>query len=334
MTQTALQAGLAGFLCEVTDQPVSFQECLACARKGAPGCPMVPAVIHVAMNSTRDPQYAQKMAEQAGAEFGFSVTELLNCPRQLRLKAEVPYYEKPTAFYRMNRGTGYHNLLSQYDQGIRETPLTWKFRYRGTIVLLTGMPDLIELTPDGWLITDYKVTGSPPFGRKVNTCRRCEADLYNGDDGMTCPNCGVLRSKADIVKVYRPPQARSSHAAQVNLYALLVEKNADMLASKFGAETPRRFAGAQVAYFGDKKPVRCEVALDRNGAMSRLTAALSELVPFLPGATTMPPVLTDPDELWRCDYCPVRPACEQLHGGPVGKAAADADAEAAAIAAA
>jgi len=33
----------------------------------------------------------------------------------------------------------------------------------------------------------------------------------------------------------------------------------------------------------------------------------------------LPPVLEDVDELWRCDYCPLREVCEQHHGGPVGK---------------
>jgi len=316
MTQTATQTGLVGFLCEITDQPISFQECLACASKGAPGCSMVPAVIHVASNSIRDPQYAQKLAEQAGAEIGFSVTELLSCARQTRLKSDVPYYEKPSALYRMNRGTGYHGLLSQYTDGIREETLSWKFTFRGKSILLVGTPDMIELTPNGWLITDYKVTGNAPFGRKVNVCGRCEADLYKGDDGLTCPTCGVLRSKADISKVYRPPQARSSHAMQVNLYALLVEKNADHLARKLNAKNPKQFAGAQVVYFPDKVPVRCLVTLDRAAAMTLLKAALSALI-----SPELPPVLDVVDELWRCDYCPVRLVCEQMHGGPVGKVA-------------
>lgn len=317
MTQTMTQTGLVGFLCEVTEQPVSFQGCLACAKQGAPNCPMVPAVVHVAMNSIRDPRYAQKMAEESGADIGYSVTELLNCSRQMRLKQEVPYYEKPSGFYRMNRGTGYHHLLSGYDAGIREQTLTWKFTFRGKSILLVGTPDLVELTPDGWFITDYKVTGKPPFGRKVAVCGRCEGDTYEGEDGLTCRNCGsVLRSKPDIRRVYRPPQARSSHASQVNLYALLVEKNARKLAKILDAPQADNFAGAQVVYFGEKEPVRCTVKLNREATMAYLKVVLTELI-----QPALPPVLSDVDELWRCDFCPVRPVCEQIHGGPVGKVA-------------
>lgn len=317
MTQTMTQTGLVGFLCEVTEQPVSFQGCLACAKQGAPNCPMVPAVVHVAINSIRDPQYAQKMAEEAGADVGYSVTELLNCSRQMRLKQEVPYYEKPSGFYRMNRGTGYHHLLSRYNDGIREQTLTWKFTFRGKSILLVGTPDLVELTPDGWFITDYKVTGKPPFGRKVAVCGRCEGDTYEGEDGLTCCNCGsILRSKSDIRRVYRPPQARSSHASQVNLYALMVEKNAHKLAKILDVPQAGKFAGAQVVYFGEKEPVRCAVKLDREATMAYLKVVLAELI-----QPDLPPVLSDVDELWRCDFCPVRSVCEQIHGGPVGKAA-------------
>jgi hypothetical protein len=35
----------------------------------------------------------------------------------------------------------------------------------------------------------------------------------------------------------------------------------------------------------------------------------------------LPPVLTEPADLWQCDYCPARTECEHIHGGPVGKAA-------------
>jgi len=316
MTTATQQIGLVGFLCEVTDQAISFHDCLACARSGAPGCSMVPAAVHIAANF-RDPLYAQKLAYQAGAEIGFSVTEVINCARQTRFKQTYPYHEKPSSLYRMNRGTGYHNLLSEYPEGIREQTLSWKFTFRGRSILLVGSPDLIELTPEGWHITDYKVTGNAPFGRKVTLCGKCEGETYESKDGLTCRNCGsILHSRSDVTRVYRPPEARSSHAQQVNLYALLVEKNAESLARKLNSANPGQFAGAQVVYFPDKMPVRCFVTLDRGETMQFLKTALAALI-----APELPPILDDAEELWRCDYCPVRSVCETIHGGPVGKAA-------------
>ena len=116
--------------------------------------------------------------------------------------------------------------------------------------------------------------------------------------------------------MYRPPQARSSHALQVNLYALMIEKNAHKLANMLNVPHSNKFAGAQVVYFGEKEPVRCAVKLDRTATMNFLKVALAELI-----QPDLPTVLSEVDELWRCDYCPVRSVCEQVQGGPVGKTA-------------
>ncbi|MEW6401808.1 MAG: hypothetical protein AB1649_08420 [Chloroflexota bacterium] len=316
LATTNTQSGLAGFLCEVTDEPVSFQECLACAQRGAPGCPMIPAAIHDIASSIRDPEYANKLAKAAGADVGFSATELLTCPRQHLLKKQHAYWEKPTSMYRMGFGSGYHAALAQYPGGIREETLSWKFAVLGRSILLVGTPDHFEATPNGWFITDYKATANPPFARKVQICVHCDLDLYAGDDGPTCPNCGPLNPRsAAVSRVTRPPAARSSHVQQVNIYALLIQKNSAMLEKKHGVKTDR-FAGAQVVYLSPKTPVRCNVVLDREATLSFLKQRLTALL-----SGNLPPIISDVDELWRCDYCPVRAHCEQLHGGPVGKAA-------------
>ena len=314
VTTIATQAGLAGFLCEVTEEPVTFQECLACAQRGAPGCPMIPAVLHDITTSMRSSEYANDKAKAAGAEVGFSVTELLGCPRQYRLKKQHPYWEKPSSMYRMAFGSGYHAALAQYPDGIKEQTLTWKFTFLGKSVLLVGTPDFINATPNGWYILDYKETGNPPFGHKVPICVHCDLDLYKGDDGLMCPNCGALSPRsAAVARVFRPPQARSSHVSQVNLYALLIEKNAALLEEKYGVKASG-FSGAEIVYLSPKTPVRCDARLDRDTTLSLLKAKLTALL-----SNNLPPVLDDVDELWRCDYCPVRAHCEQAHGRPVGK---------------
>jgi len=275
---------------------------------------MVPAVILAAISSIRDPNYADNLAVQAGADIGFSVTELLGCPRQTRLKAENPYYEKPSSMYRMNRGTGYHAMLAASStSGIAEKTLTWKFTYRGKSVLLVGTPDLIEWTPQGWYITDYKVTGKAPYGSKIPKCPHCGGDVYKDGKDFYCTTCIAHVKNRHAPRVYIPPQARSSHVDQVNLYALLIEKNLRLLQSLFPQATAT-FAGAQIVYLPDDKPVRIQVNLDRDAAMALLKSRLAALL-----ATDLPPVLEEVDELWRCDYCPVRAICEQHHGGPVGK---------------
>jgi len=315
-TRTSARTGLVGFLCEVTEEPVTFNECLVCAQRGAPGCPMVPAVIHDIASSVRNSEYANNLAKEHGADIGFSAIELVGCPRQHVLKKRHAFWEKPSAMYRMAFGSGYHAALAKYPGGVREQALTWKFQFLGKTVLLVGTPDFFYRAPSGWHISDYKVTANPPFGHKVPICVHCDLDLYKGDDGLMCPNCGALNPRSSAVaRVYRPAQARSSHILQVNLYALLIEKNAALLEKEYGlkAET---FAGAQIVYLSPKTPVRCNVKLDRNIAMAFLKARLNSLL-----TNDLPPVLDEVDELWRCGYCPVRAHCEQAYGGPVGKQA-------------
>jgi len=316
--------GLSGFLCEVTDKPITFHDCLACSQGSPTGCPMIPAVIHASITSIRPPEYALNLAHQAGAEIGFSVTELISCPRQTRLKAEHPWYEKPSAMYRMNRGTGYHAILSASAavlkaQGatiIEEQTLKWKFTFRGKSILLIGTPDLIEWRDKGFIIFDYKVTGKPPFARRIMICPHCGEPVSKiTERRYFCAHCQIEMKSTLVERMYQPPQPRSSHVMQVNLYALLIEKNMPLIQEQI-PQADAVFYGAQIVYLPDDKPVPCEVDLDRDRTMIFLKGRLTALT-----GPNLPPILQDPDEIWKCGFCVVRSFCEQIHGGPVGKEA-------------
>ena len=59
-----------GFICEVTTNPVTPTECLACARAGPlPGCPMSAPVVKGILDGLRPD------------DFGLTVTTLLGCAR-------------------------------------------------------------------------------------------------------------------------------------------------------------------------------------------------------------------------------------------------------------
>ena len=303
--------GLAGFTCEVTEESVSFQECLAGAKAGAPGCPLgIPAVLHNIVSNLRPTDYAQQRAQDAGADLGYSVTEVIGCTRQTRLKAQHPYWEKPSGHYRMAFGSGYHAALSEYPHAIVEKTLSWKFPILGQEVLITGTPDIVYPLQGGWRIGDYKVTGSLPFGKKVKMCVACGLELIPSDDGPACSHCGPLSVRSSAVySVWKPPQARSSHAWQVNLYNLLIERNAQTLGLNGQGQT------AEIYYLSQKTPMRCEVHLDKDATLAFLKSQLTQLL-----APDLPAPLTASDEdAWRCDYCPLRAECESLHGGAVGK---------------
>lgn len=154
---------------------------------------MVPAIIHDIASSVRSPEYANELAKKAGAEVGFSATELLGCPRQYRLKKQHPYWEKPSGMYRMTFGSGYHAALSTYTGGITEQTLTWKFKLLGKSVLLVGT----QLHRADRTVGISPTTRSPaihPLDGKFRFCNHCDLEMYKGDDGLTCPNCGPLNA--------------------------------------------------------------------------------------------------------------------------------------------
>ena len=292
--------GFAGFLCEVTGDPVAPTDCLACARKGAPGCPMFPAAIESIIDSMRPQDHAmQKAAQIGGADFAISVTELVYCPRKYLLQRQFPYYERPTAYWRMLRGTGIHELLARAGgNGTAEQTLVWRFKFQGKTIALTGTPDLVEDTPNGAHVVDYKFTEYAPRDQKILVCPGCQEQVSKD---LVCPNCGQL-GKSAVNRVTLPARPHAGHDRQVNLYGLLIEK-----------VLGKPVAGGQVIYL-TKTPVRIPVSYERDATMAFVKARLAALLD-----ADLPPVLADPDELWQCDYCPVRSQCESLYGAPVGK---------------
>lgn len=327
------QAGFVGFRCEVTGDPIAPHDCLACAQNGAPGCPMTPALVERIMADIRPLHFSQDHAAAAGAQFGISVTEVIGCPRRFRLMREYPYYARPTSLAAAQRGTARHVDLALYSgPGLKEFRISWIFTYTHPNgpkipVVLTGQPDLVTLREDGWLITDYKDTGNPPRTTYTYTCHVHPDQVVGrpyrrGRGPFVCQDCGELtRSQVDEYVV--PPTARPGHAMQINLLALLVGKNAALLAEAYNADrkhhnwaTPQAgpdtpVSGGEVAYLG---LLRCPVLPDVDTALALLKRRLAALL-----SPDLPSILIDKESVWECGYCPVRETCQQLHGGPVGQ---------------
>ena len=337
---STVAAGFAGFLCEISGDPVAVQDCLACAANGAPGCPMTPALVERIAEGVRPLNFSKNYATANGADFGISVTELLGCPRRFRLAREHPYYEKPTALANTQRGTARHADLALYSgPGLKELRLSWSFTYTREStkvrVILTGQPDLLFLREGGWFITDYKDTQNPPRPTYTYTCHVHPDQVagkphWRGRGPFTCSDCGNLpRSQVD--EYIRPPTARDTHAMQIHLLALLVQKNTALLAKAYNADRQRHstwntppaaadmpISGGEIAYLG---LLRCPVVPDVATALAHLKRRLAVLL-----SPETPPILSNPDELWECGYCPLRDACEHLHGGPVGRDQVDSEA--------
>jgi hypothetical protein len=252
------------------------------------------------------PDLADRLAALRGAEVGFSVTELLHCPRRQRLQKENLWYEKLDGLYRMTRGTAVHEFLEGHPGGMKDTRLDWTFNFLGRTITLSGEPDLVEVRQAGLFLTDYKVTENPPRDRSIWTCSGCGAVVKPiPRKGFDCPNCGQISRGAAYLTVEQA-QARSSHAMQINLYGLLVEKNISLVMDNLGrpgAILP--VLGGEVLYLPPTLPMRCSIPIDRDATMAFLKARLKALL-----APDLPPVLAEDDEdHWECGYCPLAETC-------------------------
>ncbi|MGD0857288.1 MAG: hypothetical protein ABSA18_16065 [Dehalococcoidia bacterium] len=304
-TQPASPHGLAGFLCEVTGSPVTFADCLACAKSAKnTGCPLTVPIVQAILAGIRPPDLANQLAAEHGAEIGFSVTELLHCPRRQLLEQDHTWYEKPEGLYRMTRGIAVHDYLSRGSGGLKECRLSWTFKFRGKIVTLTGMPDLVELRSEGLFVTDYKVTENPPRDKTTWTCSGCNTAVKKSGSKFLCPNCGEIARSA-AYRTVETAQARSSHVMQINLYGLLIEKNLRQVVAVLGATGEPPVCGGEVLYLPPTLPMRCSVPYNRETTMAFLKESLKVLL-----SPDLPPVLAEEDEgKWECGFCPLAEVC-------------------------
>ncbi len=299
MLQIETNTGFQGFICEVTAEPVSPAECLACARKGAPGCTMTGPIIKGILSNLRPD------------DFGLTVTTLLGCARKARLKLEAPYWLKPSELWWSYRGQLLHNVAAQYAkddaQAIAEQRFSMLVETGGGVVEITGQPDLV-LTDLGVLV-DYKTTKHMPQPWKTYTCPETGDVIQHGQWALRtkyieCPFCEDGRHIAKDVLALGKPRAYQGHIQQVSVYAVILRENGIPVHT------------AEIVYQDMAGQLRIPVELL---SAEQVWALLEQRVAVHTQAE-LPGILTDPDQGWECDFCPVRSVCESLHGGPVGKA--------------
>lgn len=292
----------AGFYCEVTEQPVATEQCLTCARAGAlAGCPMTAPVIKGILSNLRPDN------------FGLTVTTLLGCPRKERLKQLHSYWLKPTELWWAYRGQLMHGIAAQYIAGdanaFAEMRLAALFPSGNSDELaeITGQPDLVLL--DLKKLVDHKTTKSVPGPWRTWLCPETGAVIRESSFAwrnkmMACPHCETGSHIAREIVVESAPRAYGRHVQQVSLYALLLAENGIQVES------------AEIVYQDMSAQLRVPVDLmPRDEAIELLQNRLRlHLQP------NIPEVLTNPTDLWECDFCPVRSPCEMMYGGPVGKA--------------
>lgn len=314
---------LGGFICDALDAPIAVPDCLACARSGAlPGCHQTAPVIAGIIRGLRpdDPAVALTPYPPQGGSgvpgwsgFGLTVTTLISCTRKARLMRDTTYWLKPAHSYWAYRGQLMHGVAAQYadeaDQVIAEKRFAMMVNtHAGQLVEVTGQPDLVLV--DRQHIIDFKTIKSVPTGWRSYVCPETERVIGEGlyalrRKWIDCPHCGLGRHEVKTIEVIHEPRAKSQHVLQLSLYRLLLHRNGiDVNTGEIvyqDMDTQRRIA------------VELMLIEDAERYLSERVSLARQL--------DLPPVLTDDDELWQCDFCPARGECERLHGGPVGKAA-------------
>ena len=335
--------GFQGFICELSGEQVSPNECLRCALNGAPGCDYgSPAMIAGIAANMRQPGFSTRVAQENGSsiqpDFGFSATELLGCARKYHLGQMHPWWDKPSRLYWAFRGQIMHTRAEAYDAldpfAIAEKRLFYHAEVRGRQVAVSGAPDLVRFNTrrKGWEIIDYKTINEiTPFFR--HTCTHTgkvitEMPFPINGKGITCLWCGEKHPKGEVRITKIPFQPRTSHTHQMQIYAHLVENAGEELAALVNEQLAQlgqsirvrenaRVVSAELHYMDMRKVSRQPVVIwptkgRENFINDRLKAMLRD---------ELPPILDDPLEVWQCNYCPLRGVCEEEHGGSVGKQA-------------
>jgi hypothetical protein len=150
-----------GFICEVTQEVVAPAYCLACAREGAPGCPVTAPVVKGILDGLRSD------------DFGLTVTSLLGCARKERLKQEWPYFLKPSESWWAYRGMLMHGVAYDYARQDGDAIAEARFSMLvdapgGGTMAISGQPDLVLV--DRFHLVDFKTTMRTPRPWLTFTC--------------------------------------------------------------------------------------------------------------------------------------------------------------------
>ena len=285
-----------GFVCDATELPVDIPACLACARRGAlSGCHQTAPVIAGIVRGLRP------------ADFGLTVTTLIGCLRKARLMRTEPYWLKPAESYWSYRGQLMHGVAAQYadeaDQIIAEQRLSIAIEtLTGALVEVSGQPDLVLL--DQKHLIDFKTTKSVPTGWRAYVCPETDQVISEGPYALRrkfveCPHCTLGQHEVKAIEVISAPRAKVQHVLQVSLYRLLLHRHGYIVES------------AAIIYMDMATQLRVPVDLLPLDEAERY---LRERV-TLAVQSDLPPVITDPDGKWECDFCAVRAACEARSDG-------------------
>ncbi len=285
----------AGFICMVSGETVSPANCLACARSGGIGdkCDFTPPLLRgiVANNHPR-------------SILGWSATQLVGCPRKVRLEAEHPWYDRPANLYYAWRGQIGHGAV-EAAHGMDRVVAEVRFAARVDGTLVTGMPDVVYV--ERRHLQDYKTTKAVPGRWYTYTCPQCGKVMQAGrwklrnGNSKTCPHCQVRHGPREVKKALSvgPPRPYPGHVAQVSVYRWLLARN--------GIEVRT----AEIVYL-DMAGVK-RIAVDL-WSLDHTAEWIARRLPALTAPQLPSPLAANDDGAWQCKFCPVADVCHRLAG--------------------
>lgn len=205
---------------------------------------------------------------------GISVTQLLGCPRKVVLEKQNDWFSHPLENWPALRGTIVHSMLEQVEGDRTMVEERYEKEYKG--VTLSGQPDSVRVLGSGKrrLIRDWKSTNKLPY--------------YDN--------------------------AYPSHRLQTNIYRWLMELDPrfteiEIVYVSMDGVKPIPLKKGGTTKYG--RQIENQVMTDE-AVEAYLDKRLLPLAEQLTSGTPLPYHLVDEDDLWNCQFCPVKDKCYAL----------------------
>ena len=298
-----------GFKCHITGNHVEPDKCLACSLKGGltngEPCPFTPPIVRGLIESNQPRNLP-----------GWSVNELVGCPRKPVLAQKVDFHLEPSKAFWAFRGRLAHSIV---ELAHSDDEVVAEVRMYGEIggEMITGQPDVVYVNRK--LIVDYKTTRQVPQPWKVYACTNCGTVIREGTfsvrKGMslTCQECQTEYPDPKAILKVTPPRSYSGHVAQINCYRWLLAKGWPDLPAGVTWPYPNgvEVEAAELLYLDMSEPRRVPIELwsledTENYILGRLAAMNTLDADGLPTGA-----YTEQEDAWQCDYCALQPHCPQ-----------------------
>jgi hypothetical protein len=201
-----------------------------------------------------------------------SVTQLLGCPRKVFLEGKTDWAVPPQDNYAAFRGMVVHSVLEGAGEGTTVEERIIR-EHRG--VQISGQPDsvrVIGLGGDRKLLRDWKTKNKLPMFDMAYTAHMQQVNLYRW-------LLGLDPDKTDLEIVY------------------ISMEGVKIIPLKRGGYTPRSGRAIPNQIWTDEE---VEAFLDKHLMVLNAQRKFDSPVAYMN---------VDEEDLWQCDYCPVRQLC-------------------------